>query len=388
MQAAPAIHSTALSPVLRGLARIRPGPHHVVSCYLRLEVGDRTTRKWLTKLKNVVKETEVGLAALDREARQVIERDLHRVLEVVEKPDGLPAALGAAIFACEPLGLFAIIPLPRVHHTRLSVNPTPELRELLGVQEEMGRLLVAVLDRTQARFFEVGAFDACELPGLQAVATRGGKFHSDRRDSPGRGEHDFHDRIEEERHRHFAIVAERLAALDRQHPAQGVMLAGPAEETSAAARFLSHSLAERYIGSARLNPTAVEPAEVRTSALALRGEFERRREVRMVEELESVVGEGWATNGAAATLRALAHGQVRTLLLRDDLTGAGFRCSDTGRLALSKSECRGEGRPVPVPDLVNEAIEEALRQRVGLVVIHEPDAARRIDGLAALLRFR
>jgi hypothetical protein len=37
--------------------------------------------------------------------------------------------------------------------------------------------------------------------------------------------------------------------------------------------------------------------------------------------------------------------------------------------------------------LVNEAIEEALRQRVKVAVIHEPELAETIDGLAAEYRF-
>ena len=39
-------------------------------------------------------------------------------------------------------------------------------------------------------------------------------------------------------------------------------------------------------------------------------------------------------------------------------------------------------------DVVDEAIEEALRQGVDVNVVYEPDARDAIEGLAALLRFR
>jgi peptide subunit release factor 1 (eRF1) len=55
---------------------------------------------------------------------------------------------------------------------------------------------------------------------------------------------------------------------------------------------------------------------------------------------------------------------------------------------LSKIECRGAGEPEPVPNLVDHAIEDALRQRVQVVVIDDPAIAARIDGLAATLRFK
>jgi peptide subunit release factor 1 (eRF1) len=234
----------------------------------------------------------------------------------------------------------------------------------------------------------VSAFGVRELPGLFAGATRGGKFRSDRRDSPGWGERAFHHRIEEERHRHFAAVGLRLAELDRTNPAHGIILAGPLEETRAAERFLPPLLSARFMGTARLNPTAVRPAEVRVAALQLRREFGARRERELVAELEGRVGEGWAANGPQPTLRALARGQVRTLLIRSGQTGSGYRCADSGRLALSKDACRGEGAPLPVPDLVNAVIEEALSQGAGIAVIHDPELAAAIDGLAAEFRFR
>jgi peptide subunit release factor 1 (eRF1) len=99
-------------------------------------------------------------------------------------------------------------------------------------------------------------------------------------------------------------------------------------------------------------------------------------------------GSGWAVNGLDETLHALARGQVRTLLVNADTAEPGFRCGDSGRLARTARECRGEGEPVPVLDVVDDAIEEALRQGVDINVVYETEARASVDGLAALLRFR
>jgi peptide subunit release factor 1 (eRF1) len=37
---------------------------------------------------------------------------------------------------------------------------------------------------------------------------------------------------------------------------------------------------------------------------------------------------------------------------------------------------------------VDEALEEALRQRLAVNVLYDAEAAKRVDGLAALLRFK
>ena len=55
---------------------------------------------------------------------------------------------------------------------------------------------------------------------------------------------------------------------------------------------------------------------------------------------------------------------------------------------LAKGECRGEGEPDPVRDVVDEAVEEALRQNVEIAVVDDAALAELVDGLAAYLRFR
>jgi len=120
----------------------------------------------------------------------------------------------------------------------------------------------------------------------------------------------------------------------------------------------------------------------------VRESWERASERALVSELRERQGSGWAVNGLASTLMALSRGQVRALLVGGDTSAPGFRCPDTGRLALTEKDCRPEGGAVPVLDVVDDAIEEALRQGVDVNVVYEAAAAREIDGLAGLLRFR
>jgi peptide subunit release factor 1 (eRF1) len=108
----------------------------------------------------------------------------------------------------------------------------------------------------------------------------------------------------------------------------------------------------------------------------------------LVRQMMEGIGSGWGVNGITPTLRALSRGQVRSLLVHAVVSEPGFRCGDSGRLALHERECRGEGEPVPVLDVVDDAIEEALRQGVDVNVVYEPEARDAIEGLSALLRFR
>jgi peptide subunit release factor 1 (eRF1) len=382
--------SSAISEVLQRLTRVHAGTQPVVSCYLKLEPRDRIRGKYQIKLKNRIKAAIQGLPrlGLSRPKSEAVRRDLDRIQQFLGSASNLPSTQGVALFACEGIQLFESVALPLVHRSRLGVDSTPLVRELASVEEEFGRLLTVVLDRAGARFFKVTAFDTLELSGLRSDSTRGKRFHGDQDGSGGWGEHTYHNRIRQEKQRHYEAIARELFALDRRHPTQGIVLAGPGPEAGAVAPFLHTYLSQRLIGTARLNPKDATSASVHAATLAVREQYERAAERSLVRQMSEGIGTGWGINGITPTLRALSRGQVRSLLVDADASEAGFRCGDSGRLALSEAECRGEGEPVAVLDVIDDAIEEALRQGVDVNVVYEPEARETLDGLGALLRFR
>ena len=378
-----------LNTQIARLTGIAPGKHPIVSCYLKLEPRDRARGKYLIKLKNRVRavEGQLGGMELDRRAQDAVAKDLTRIFRDLERPASLPGTQGIAIFASSGLDLYERVPLPAVHRSRLVVDATPLVRELLAVEDEVGRLLTVVLDRTSARVFEVTAFSATEVIGLHADSTRGARFHSDRHGAPGMGEHTWHNRIRNEKQRHLTTVADALFQLDRKKRVDGIMLAGTGADASALIPYLHTYLRDRVMGTIRLNPKETSEANVHAVTLEARADAERKSEATLVSKLEDAHGTGWAVNGLKPTLNALAKGQLRTLLVNADRDAAGFRCA-SGRLVLTDRECGSEGKGTPVVDVIDEALEEALRQRLSVEVVHSPEAAARVDGLAGLLRFK
>src|SRR5574341_1481355 len=91
----------AVRDAVQRLAAIEPGPHRVVSCYLKLEPRDKTRGKYLIKMKNRVKDALAELARkpLPRNEREHAVADLERVLRYLEEPGRLPQARGVALFA-------------------------------------------------------------------------------------------------------------------------------------------------------------------------------------------------------------------------------------------------------------------------------------------------
>ena len=371
--------------------------HWVISCYLKLEPRDRSRGKYLIKLKNRMREQLAWFhqRGASRQERDAVERDLARVREYLESPGNLPSGRGVAIFACEARGLFEAIALPRVFRSRLLIDRSPLVRELAALDDEFGRVLCAAYDRTSARFFDVTASGIHELPGLApSDTTRAGRFHGQRSPTgtaPGAGsagEHNFHQRIKEEKQRHYAAVAQRLFELSRERAIRGVVLAGIGVGSEAVEPHLHPYMARQLLGSVRLNPKAASPSRIMDGVLDVRAASERRWEAEHLAMLREGLGTGWAVNGVEAVLRALQHGQVRTLIVDPEAEQRGFRCAGTGRLWLTEKGCEAEGVPEAVPDVIDEAMEEALRQGAHVEVVEDDEARAGVAGLAALLRFR
>jgi peptide subunit release factor 1 (eRF1) len=379
---------TASDQLIERLSRLESRTPTVVSCYLKLDAAARRNRAYLVDLLNRVRDLEstVSLLELDRADRERVAADIERIVRWLALPKNLPHLAGVAVFASKALGLFETVLLPRVHRNRIAIDTRPLLHELLDARERLGHYLGVVIDRSRARFFHVAATGAQELNALVPVSRRGGKYHSDRADAPGQGEFRYHQQITAEQNRHYAATAREIARLLQARPYRGFAVFGPDTRTSALLPFLPPRLTALCIGTGRLNPTAVTETQVARAVWDLESKAERRDEAALVDRVEEAVPTGWAVNGARETLRALGRGQVRELIVPEGASGAGFRCDRTGQLVLSAAECRGDR--VPVPHLVDHAIEDALRQGSQVVIIDDAPVAARIDGMAATFRFR
>ncbi len=335
-----AITEQDVQDAIARLARVEPGPHWVVSCYLKLEPRDRTRGKYLIKMKTRTK----GLLH-DYEDQPAVAADVQQVIDYLEQPNHLPRARAIAIFASRELRLFEVLPLPHVHRSRLAVSHEPLVRELLCLEEELGTI----------RFFEVTAYDCVELPALAGIETsRAGKFHG------GAGEHRFHQRIRTEKQRLYAQIADRVFEINRTKPLAGIVLGSVGVDAGAVIPHLHTYVHDLVFGVVKLSPKQVTAAQVRDATLGLREERERAWERAHADAVKDGVPRGWAVNGVDATLKALGRGQVRTLLADGH--------DDDAR--------------------IDEAIEEALGQRAQIDVLYDDKARRVVVGLAALLRFR
>lgn len=248
-------------------------------------------------------------------------------------------------------------------------------------------LVVVVLDHAHARFFQVTDDRVREMDCLVSPRTRGGKFHSDRQDSPGWGERGFHARRREEERRHYRAVGRRLSALARTSRARGVVIGGSRRLAAEFRASLAPALARHVLGTALLNPTRLTEEAIRSAARLGSRAADLGDQRAAVAALLEGFGVDRAVEGLPQVLEALERNQVQVLLVDPSYASPGFRGARSGRLVLSRSGVTGEPL-VRVADVVTAAAAEARRRRARVIVVRDRRLADRFDKVGAVLRYR
>ena len=340
---------------IRELASIKGQRAPITSCYLDVD-GRRVARQ-----RDLEHEVDVLLkGARNRSDSEVsVRRDLHRIEQYIRGDLDRSRTRGVAIFACSADRLWEVIELPVPVHSRVVINHVPavgQLEALLREHEPMGVLLA---DRQRARMF---VFELGEL------VERSELFDAVPRDVDARGERDRGSDVKQvvETHtqqhlRHAARVAFKVW---NHHPFQHLVIGASDPHVRAQLESDLHPYLRSRLSGQISVPATAGHAEVQAAAQAAEAEVERRREAELVERLRAaVVGQRRGVAGLGPVVDALRAHRVDTLVVSKGYAAPGWRCTECDGLAAIGRRCKGcRAEMVPVDDLVEDAIEEALTQ--------------------------
>jgi peptide subunit release factor 1 (eRF1) len=315
--------------------------------------------------------------------------DLERIVAAAERLHGNHAR-GRAIFACGSRKLWQEFDVPpRLPATKLFVNRRFHLRPLAAIGDALSRTCVLVVDRSQARIFEMWLDEVNEKE----------KFTND---LPRRGRGDGwggYDAGHAERHvgneamQFFKQMAGRL----RELPEGGYerFWIGCREEIWPLIEPHLHPyVQQRLAGHFHADPAAVTADEIRKQVDRLTGEqaANRRRDlVRAV--IADFSRDGRGALGLKRVLQALETREAQMLLLSERFSAAGAQCSNCGHLdAGVPAKCPLCGHAAAeFEDISDAVVARAVQNGIEVVYVKdEPEMAElsRYDGIAARLRFR
>lgn len=332
------------------------------------------------------------LRRLAGDVREAAEPAAQRILAHV---DAMPQeGCGLAIFAGPDLWQAYTLPFPLPNHLTYGA---PDTIPLLWAMHEYApyavvlafhdhaRLLIAYLGQTTA----VDEIDL-ELDTEQWRFKTGRMATSSRRTGTGIGRgiqsSAYEARVLAQYRRFWRNVAESAGRMLAARGIDRVILGGDKEAAGAVSAALPRALRETVIGTVAIRPhTSLAEIQARALPLALADRHARdRRLVRSVAQ-DRRAG-GTAVDGTAATLEALAAGNLRTVVANWDMRATARACVSCGALGVKPGPCAacdGDVRRLTLP----QALPMLAQQHGAALELVDADAAAPLaDGIGGLLR--
>ena len=193
-------------------------------------------------------------------------------------------------------------------------------------------------------------------------------------------------RVLAQHHRFWRDVAEAAARMLTVRRIDRVILGGDAEAAGAVSAALPGPLRNAVIGTAAV-PAYATVAEIEARVLPIALADHRARDRRLVRSIaEERHAGGTGIDGAAATLNALAAGDLRVVVAARDMRAATWLCSGCGRIAATAASCAvcgGAPRRLILPETLPLL---TARHGAALELIDADAAAPLADGIGGLLR--
>lgn len=356
----------------------------VTSLYLDVD-GRRWPRRgeYVRRAEDLLQRACDEARAGERDGYLSVCGDVKRTLSFVrDEFDRTGRVRGLAMFSCSGAGLWDEASLPQPVRDQVVVRPRPHLQPLEAILELAEVLCVALVGRERARVFLASLGQVEEVSRLLDDVPG-------RHDQGGWAQARLQRHIEDHVQRHLKHVAETLLRLLQRRGFDHLVLAGPDETVTELERELHDYVRRTILGRASL-AMAAPAEEVLATAVDLEVALERRREREAVERLvsETRANTGRAVGGVDDTLIALEAGRAEVLVVAAGLQVSGVRCSRCGHPATAGETCPVCGGSLaPAPDLVEEAVEMALRQRCRVETVSEDEPLRSLGGIGALLRY-
>lgn len=339
--------------VIRSLAGFKADHAPVTSCYLDVD-GRRFVRQ---------RDLEHELELLLRDARgrtngdQSVQRDLHKIEELVRGGIDRSRTRGLAIFACAAHGLWEVIPLPVPVQNRVVINHVPAVSQLEAVLEESEAMGVLLVDRMRARMFVFELGELTERNELLDELPR----DIDVRGEKDQGDHAGH--VKDLAAQHLRRAADVAWRVFQERGFDHLAIACPDDIAGTFEGLLHPYLRRRLCG--RLNVTVTAGVEeVRAAAVDMEVRVERRREADEVARLREAVATGRrGIAGLKGVLDALNDRRVERLIVSQGYVEEGWRCPTSGELAAVGPRSHVTGNELErIDDVVEEAVESALSQ--------------------------
>ncbi|MGO9083953.1 MAG: host attachment protein [Candidatus Sulfotelmatobacter sp.] len=372
------------SEQIRELAEFQDTQFCAVSFYFQPSAPRNKAHKEDTILvKDLAREAVRSLESKGRKecARSDIER--------IQRLSGELRNNGAhakAVFACAAQNIWREYDLPAsLPGTQLFVDRHFHLKPLARLLGAFPRLGVVLVDRHQARIFDLRLGELTEREGL--FQPRKGRSDGYAGYDGGRAQR----RVEDEARQHFKAVAETLKESLEKGVFEKWILGCQDAHRSQLEPQLHPYVSQALLGRFPADLAHITSDEIRTRAQQIveQWESDRRREL-VSQVLGQARSNGRGATGLRRVLRSLEMGEVQALLIGENFQAHAVECAGCGHLdAHIVSYCPICGRATQEIVDVGEAILPwVIRRDIETFYVKDDPEFDKVGNIAALLRFR
>jgi len=368
-----------------GLASFKERPFYATSFYLGFGGGDHS-KKYLLAAKALLKSGNALIPQLKagNQAEESLKADVKRIDKFLKSELQRKGRGGVAVFACEAQDMFKTYYLRAPVKDRIGMKKALYIRPLTLILDDFKKCTVVLVDRSKARIFEAHLGEmltyieiANEVPGQ--IKEAGFRGYEEKKISR---------HIEQQVQRHYKNVGLKLLELFKTNRFERLILGGRPNVVGEFERVLHTYLKDRVVGRFAIDSDA-PIIEVFERSRELAEKLERQSEENMVSNLiDNLWPQGRGTIGLDSTIESLMKGEVYSLMVSVGFVEPGYACRECGYMSTRDKRCSlCESVMDPVPDIIDELISEAVRQRASIHHISSTLQLSDKGGVGSVLRY-
>lgn len=372
---------------VEALNRLKTHPYQATSFYLNTDKSQQNLKAINAAYKGLLNQARLKLEAKDlsREVKKSMLDDLEKIAQFCTNRLNAWKSPGLAVFCCSARDIWQELELPHGPRNRLIQDFDFYTRPLSSILEKFKRLCAFLVNRREARWYEIHMGDLKLLDSLTSDVPKKVKKGGFEGYESKRIERHIDARLLE----HFKKAAQKTFDILKQNHFDW-LLVGCDDQFYPQLEPLFHSyVKDKLKGRLKARP-GTETSRVLEECLELEDQLKREEEESLVM---TFVGElergGRAVSGLADTLRKLNSYEVRHLLITHNFSKPGRVCPGCHGLFINEETCPAcKVKTEAVADVVDEAIEVALNKSIPLTQVSSPTRLEHYGNIGAFLKYK
>lgn len=370
---------------IESLMSYRNDEHPVVSMYVTSELPKKFRAQLSSLVHGKMKELNESsrFSAQEKKRLENLLTKMETILK--ERTNRYEGSKMIALFA-DTTGFWEEFELPVEYPNKVVIDPDPYTRPLTAVRDQFARFCVLVSNSHKAVVY---ALTANQLAEEKEIFTEEEMIPDTDEALQGFGEQRLQRNERDHLHKHIKKIAETTFQVFKKGRYDYLLVGAPQDKELPLLKDSLHSYLQRHLVG-EFNARPDEPKqEILKKAREAAEKWEREQEKSLLQSIDSELYEGGrATADVGPTLKALMNGQIHTLVVQEGYSRPGYACANDYYLDLSKKKCPLCGQELqPVEDIIDEIVEETLRQNGEVRYLQFFPEKLDEKGVAAQLRF-